>query len=268
MPGLVKVGYSSKDPELRAKELNSTGSPCPYVVEYEMLIDEPFQIEQKVHNILSSKRKGKEWVECSAEDAVGAIQSVAGRSAIDQTFKKIDRERVDVLRCHREEEESKKREEEVMARQIEERLRTEELQILKKYDQLDAEYIPISPLLKKYWIGTGCLSWVVVAIFFQIIELYETVGGRLINSLILSVFISLVLGSYLYFSSKDGRNRSLGRQALSSRRDKELASVRHIAIRCNNCSQQIELDRVKYLMSPNTQWVCPKCKKPTKITKD
>jgi hypothetical protein len=35
MPGLVKVGYSRKDPELRAAELNSTGTPHPFVVEYE-----------------------------------------------------------------------------------------------------------------------------------------------------------------------------------------------------------------------------------------
>ncbi|HPA47526.1 MAG TPA: GIY-YIG nuclease family protein [bacterium] len=35
MPGLVKVGYSMKDPELRAAELNNTGSPHPYVLETE-----------------------------------------------------------------------------------------------------------------------------------------------------------------------------------------------------------------------------------------
>lgn len=36
MPGLVKVGYSRRDPELRAKELHHPGSPHPYIVDYEM----------------------------------------------------------------------------------------------------------------------------------------------------------------------------------------------------------------------------------------
>ena len=91
----------------------------------------------------------------------------------------------------------------------------------------------------------------------------------MIGSLILSIFIGLVFGTYLYFSSKDGQKRSLERQALSNRRDKELASIRHIAIKCKNCSQQLELDRAKHLMSPNTHthYACPKCQTPIKITK-
>lgn len=41
MPNLVKVGFSSKDPELRAKELAHTGTPHPYVVDYEALVRDP-----------------------------------------------------------------------------------------------------------------------------------------------------------------------------------------------------------------------------------
>jgi len=67
MPGLVKVGFSTKYPDMRAKELDHTGSPHPYQVEYEMLIEEPFHIEQKTHKRLSSKREGKEWFKCSIE---------------------------------------------------------------------------------------------------------------------------------------------------------------------------------------------------------
>ena len=52
MPGLVKVGHSTKDPELRARELNNTGTPHPYTVEYEMLIEDPFRVEQQTHNAL------------------------------------------------------------------------------------------------------------------------------------------------------------------------------------------------------------------------
>lgn len=82
MPGIVKIGYSTKDPKLRAEELNHTGSPHPYIVEYEILIEEPFQMEQKVHKILSSKRERKEWFRCSVEDAIMTIRTVAKSSII------------------------------------------------------------------------------------------------------------------------------------------------------------------------------------------
>lgn len=34
MPGIFKIGFTLKDPELRAKELDSTGVPYPFIVEY------------------------------------------------------------------------------------------------------------------------------------------------------------------------------------------------------------------------------------------
>jgi hypothetical protein len=61
MPGLVKVGYSDRDPENRANELNSTASPHPHVVEFAVLVDEPKQIEQATHRCLSDYHEGKEW---------------------------------------------------------------------------------------------------------------------------------------------------------------------------------------------------------------
>ena len=82
MPGLVKIGYSTKDPKLRAEELDHTGSPHPYFVEYEMLIEEPFQIEQQIHKILKCDHEGKEWFRCSVEAAIIAIKKIADKSII------------------------------------------------------------------------------------------------------------------------------------------------------------------------------------------
>ena len=87
MPGLVKVGYSTKDPDSRAYELYNTGSPHPYIVEYDMLIDNPFQIEQKSHKFLSQNLEGKEWFRCSVGDAVIAIQRASNGRAILENFK-------------------------------------------------------------------------------------------------------------------------------------------------------------------------------------
>ena len=66
MPGLVKVGYSMKDPEERAEELDHTGTPHPYVVEYDILIEgELYQVEQRIHHNLSCYLEGKEWFRCT-----------------------------------------------------------------------------------------------------------------------------------------------------------------------------------------------------------
>ncbi len=82
MPGILKIGYSTKDPKLRADELNHTGSPHPYVVEYEMLIEEPYQIEQRIHKMLSAAKEGKEWFRCSVKEAIAAIKEIAATSFI------------------------------------------------------------------------------------------------------------------------------------------------------------------------------------------
>ena len=92
MPGLIKVGSSSKDPEERAQELDHTGTPHPYVVEYDILIEgELYQVEQLIHEKLSSHSEGKEWFRCEPEQAVSAIRQVAKDIAIAESFKKADR---------------------------------------------------------------------------------------------------------------------------------------------------------------------------------
>jgi hypothetical protein len=85
MPGLSKIGFSTKDPALRALELNNTGAPHPYVVVYDALVHEPRDIEQRVHAELKSQCVGKEWFNCSPETAVRAIRRIAEGSIITET---------------------------------------------------------------------------------------------------------------------------------------------------------------------------------------
>jgi len=87
MPDLIKVGYSMSDPELRAKELNHTGTPHPYNVLYDALVDEPRDIEQRVHSQLSSSLEGKEWFRCSLYLAVKTIRAVVGEKILLETLK-------------------------------------------------------------------------------------------------------------------------------------------------------------------------------------
>ena len=82
MPELVKVGFSTKDPELRATELAHTGAPHPYVVEFDILVENPHEIEQRAHAELSKFHERKEWFRCSVDQAISAIQTVAGNSVL------------------------------------------------------------------------------------------------------------------------------------------------------------------------------------------
>jgi hypothetical protein len=87
MPNFVKVGYSTKDPELRANELYSTGVPHRYTVEYDALVNEPYEIEQKVHKLLNSCIEDKEWFRCDVIKAVAAIRQVAGSNIMHESIK-------------------------------------------------------------------------------------------------------------------------------------------------------------------------------------
>ena len=50
--GLIKIGFSTKDPILRAKEFDGTSVPFDFEVIYDALVDDPRIIEQNVHKAL------------------------------------------------------------------------------------------------------------------------------------------------------------------------------------------------------------------------
>jgi hypothetical protein len=83
MPGLHKIGFSTKDPVLRAEELGHTGSPHPYTVLYDALVEDARGIEQAVHRLLNDKREGKEWFRCSVAEAIEAIKKTAATIFIE-----------------------------------------------------------------------------------------------------------------------------------------------------------------------------------------
>jgi len=86
-PDLIKIGFSLKDPSLRAIELNHTGVPYPYRVEYEVMVGNPREIEQRAHRSLSNMREGKEWFRCSIETGVEVIRKHIGNQIILENLK-------------------------------------------------------------------------------------------------------------------------------------------------------------------------------------
>jgi DNA-binding protein H-NS len=152
MPGLVKVGYSTKDPEERAKELDHTGTPHPYVVEYDILIEgELHQVEQHIHHNLSPYYEGKEWFRCTPEQAVIAIRQVAKEIAIAESFKKAEREKAETLEREIELEIAKQQEK----RKIMAEIIAKEREMTKKYEDFfkDKSTTPGIKFSLKSWLA-------------------------------------------------------------------------------------------------------------------
>jgi hypothetical protein len=84
MPGIVKVGFTLKDPAACAAELAHTGNPLPYQVDYEVLVHDPQAVERAAHEALNEIRVSgdREWFRCTTQKAVDAIRAIAGREAL------------------------------------------------------------------------------------------------------------------------------------------------------------------------------------------
>jgi len=261
MPGLVKVGFSTKDPEDRAKELHHTGSPHPYVVEYEMLIEEAYRIEQQTHRYLSSKHEDKEWFRCSAEEAVAAIKQVAGQRASSETYKRVKRAKAEAL--YQQELDRRKREK--TEKEVEDWLRNEEVTIREKFErQIAASFHP-HPFWP-YWLGSGIL----VAIALGIFEAKISVGGGFMLSVIGGSIAAFFLQDYFEKKFEEKHKRSIVYISLERQRDEELAAVRAKAklkkfmgdeVEIARCTQKVE----KVIGGILTAADCRKCAIGTKV---
>lgn len=77
LSGMVKIGYSMKDPHMRAgNDFDPAGLPDDYIVEYHALVDNPRAIEQQVHTRLKDQRYKKEWFRVTVPVAIANIRTV------------------------------------------------------------------------------------------------------------------------------------------------------------------------------------------------
>ena len=65
-----------------------------------MLVENPQQIEQQVHHILSRYREGKEWFRCSPEEAIAGIRQVCEDRVILESLKKGTTEKVETEKAN------------------------------------------------------------------------------------------------------------------------------------------------------------------------
>jgi hypothetical protein len=86
MPGLLKVGQTTRSPEERALELATTGVPTPFEVEVAWPVDDVREAERQAHEALAKFRvsESREWFRVSVPEALnslGCAQQRRSRSA-------------------------------------------------------------------------------------------------------------------------------------------------------------------------------------------
>ena len=76
MPDLLKIGFTTRHPRERAKELKGTNVPGSFVVEFAALVERPRDIERDVQEHLSSfgLNVDKEWFRCDVGVAIWSIR--------------------------------------------------------------------------------------------------------------------------------------------------------------------------------------------------
>lgn len=80
MPGLVKIGRTERQPEVRAKELHTTGVPQPFRLEYFVYVRDAMSAESEVHTLL--QRRGvrtstnREFFHLSPSEATQVLESL------------------------------------------------------------------------------------------------------------------------------------------------------------------------------------------------
>jgi hypothetical protein len=122
--GRIKIGKSDRDPnEHRKAELNSTGVPEPFKVEYSAYVQNHHELERRIHKNFAEQRpnKSREFFTCSIMEAISAIQNLAGdtlkhednyyREYEELKRQKEEFERSEELRIKAEEEEQNRQEE-------------------------------------------------------------------------------------------------------------------------------------------------------------
>lgn len=225
MPGLVKVGYSGNDPDLRAAGLNHTGSPHPYLVEYEALVVDPFGIEQRTHKSLSHLHEGEyyqkgvgvEWFHCTVEEAISAIKTNAGTAFISESYKGADRKKTEELHRQKTIEANNKREREAAEKELEKKLSEEESEIRQSYQRrLESEFAP-KPFWV-YWLGGATLCFIAIAIFIP-----KATDGAYFWMCAIG---GAIAGTFMQSYFEDKKKQSSEYLYVEKRRDEALAKVR------------------------------------------
>lgn len=207
-PGLVNIGCSGKDPEVQARNLNLNELSHACHVDYELLIEDPSELIEEVHSLLTTRRESKDWFRCDTDEAIAIIRRCAGSRAVVETDKRLVCETEGAFLA------SDTVDEEGL-----DHLREEEHAILEKYRKLlEARFSP-TPLWV-YWI---------IGIILSVIAL-EAIGASdtivILGSLFIGPHLGKLFHEYLEPTLQKMRQRASAYRTLEQMCEEELCTAR------------------------------------------
>lgn len=238
MPDLYKIGYTMKDPKIRAMELSTTGVPHEYIVEYEILTDEPFVIEQSSHSKLKQHKEGKEWFRCSLSQAVEAIKNSCNGNVYYEHSFRLDLDKETARRI--EKEKSNK-----IIESIQEKKKQLEYEIQNLHAELKSRgentlEIMIKGKLKNAKIFSFFASLVPMFIFHDMLDVW-----------LMTMFLSC--GVVLYFCSKSNIMNAENKNFYGSERWKAIKDEFDFKINNKNIQLKSLLKQENSVLSSRTQ---------------
>lgn len=237
MHGIVKVGFTLKEPELRAQEMSAhEGLPLKMRVEYYAYIaGSAYEVEQKTHRSLKILSAGKEWFRCDVLKAVMAIQVASTGKLLSEKLhyespgelkKRNEQERIRVREYERQEntrrvqerqrieseklnQDRKVEHEKVMASRLKD--------INNRYDPL-LESIMYSGEFIQWWAGCG----VGMAGLFSTIAPRMTFGALVFFSALIGLLPAFIIKEWLVNRKKESSEYLV----CVANRERELAAAR------------------------------------------
>lgn len=88
MPGIVKIGRTTRSVDGRAAELYQTGVPTPFAVEHSVYSPDCAELEREAHNLLADLRvdPSREFFRCDVELAVGVLNDALAEQVLDYVY--------------------------------------------------------------------------------------------------------------------------------------------------------------------------------------
>ena len=260
MPNILKIGYTMKDPSIRAQELNSTGVPYPYEVDYEILVDNSYDVEQKVHTSLNNFKENKEWFRVDIGKAIDTIRSCCtGKIYYERCIKQENEEKYYRYMEQKKENEERELLDKIAKQEKEEREKQELLRIKKEEDEIKA-YIKE----KEKYITRGLLA------ILTPLSLLITVAIGEDFSVFISIFIFIIPPIILLLSvltkkrnahlwKEEYLKEKYSHQSIATKTTSSSSYAKKILpytiITCSICKKQIRIPSGKEFVG-----ICPHCK--------
>ena len=80
MPGLFKIGFTERTPEKRRNELQTSGVPVPFKIEFARFVNNPMYLEKNIHKLFDKSRiaPNREFFEAPLDEVRCAFELMVG----------------------------------------------------------------------------------------------------------------------------------------------------------------------------------------------